>query len=330
MSGRRDRFPSSNVSPRLVPLTDPPHGGAGLRTPRSAGWDGGCGRTRPVCCVPINQAHSGAIFNAGIEAPLTEAWRATLPGAVSFPLIADGVVVVSSPLDDEPYGMVIKAFNQATGAELWSHEWRDGWRSAGLAYDRGRVFVSSFLGQVTAYEIQSGTQVWTRTVHGTWAWSFHSLTAQGGVVYLTGAGDGTTLFAVREADGRVLWSSRSDIGGDAPALDDHAAYLGWGCGGAAALSLVDGAKTWSHPETGCSGGGGDDLAVADGVVWAHGGTLLLSTETGALVGTYPSKWRQPPRRWRAEPRTSRRAQSSRPCRARAPDRSRGCSPVMTG
>src|SRR4051812_22328486 len=62
----------------------------------------------------IDAAHSGAITGTGIGAPLALAWSASLPGNVSYPIIANGVVVVTSQLDSDPMGFVVKAFNQAT------------------------------------------------------------------------------------------------------------------------------------------------------------------------------------------------------------------------
>src|SRR3954462_13560179 len=40
--------------------------------------------------------HDGYIPDAGLAAPLTQAWSITLPDAVSYPVIADGMVFVTT------------------------------------------------------------------------------------------------------------------------------------------------------------------------------------------------------------------------------------------
>src|SRR5262249_20279773 len=80
-------------------------------------------------------AHDGHIADAGLSAPLSQAWSVTLPGAVSYPLIVNGMVFVTAA-DQKLY-----ALNQATGSTVWSHSVGGTYAWSGLAYDRGQVFV---------------------------------------------------------------------------------------------------------------------------------------------------------------------------------------------
>src|SRR5262249_17000085 len=90
----------------------------------------------------LDATHDGYMADAGLTAPLTQAWSVTVPGAgpsgVSYSLIADGMVFVSTT--NVSSSNTLTALNQATGATIWSHPLvAFGFPLGGLAYDRGRV-----------------------------------------------------------------------------------------------------------------------------------------------------------------------------------------------
>jgi outer membrane protein assembly factor BamB len=57
-----------------------------------------------------DSAHDGFIADAGLSAPLTQAWSITLPATSSYPLIVNGMVFVTA-------SNTLYALNQATGAQ---------------------------------------------------------------------------------------------------------------------------------------------------------------------------------------------------------------------
>ena len=228
----------------------------------------------------VDHGHSGAIADAGIAAPLAQAWSVTLPGAASYPLIVNGRVYVTTT-ERQLY-----ALNQATGATIWSRGIGGGtYGWSGLAYDRGRIFTVNTDGLLTAVDAASGDTLWSKQMPGQYSFSSEP-TAADGMVYVGGSGSGGTLYAVRASDGRVLWT-RAVANGDhsSPALDADRVFVTYPCQDYA-FSRISGDQLW-HNSTGCSGGGGrtpvragDVLIVRDG----SGGARVLSAATGAVLG----------------------------------------------
>src|SRR5579862_1300941 len=143
----------------------------------------------------LDATHDGSIADAGLSAPLTQAWSITLPSAPSYPLIADGMVFVTSPYNG------LYAINQATGSTIWSAAT---YGSTGLAYDRGQVFEWDRSGDLTAFDAATGTIDWSEPIGSNRSNDYGAApTAVNGVVYVTGS---YTVFAVRESDGKTLWT----------------------------------------------------------------------------------------------------------------------------
>ena len=162
-------------------------------------------------------AHDGFIADAGLSAPLTQDWSITLPSAVSYPLIVNGMVYVLTA-DGTLY-----ALNQATGATAWSHG--VGGAAPGLAYDGGQVYVVDSSGLLTAFDAATGSITWSMQLPGQYSFS-SAPTAANGIVYTGGAGSGGTLYAVRESDGHLLWTSFVENGDDSsPAVDATGVYV---------------------------------------------------------------------------------------------------------
>src|ERR1041385_801056 len=154
----------------------------------------------------VDSAHDGYIADAGLSAPLTQAWSTTLPSASSYPLIANGMVFVTA-------NATLYALNQATGSTIWSHGTGGG---PGLAYDRGRVFVVTGNGLLTAFDAASGSIAWSLQLPGQYLFTA-APSAANGIVYTGGAGSGGTVYAVRENDGHLLWTQAVENGDDSSA-----------------------------------------------------------------------------------------------------------------
>ena len=93
-------------------------------------------------------------------------WSVTLPGAVSHPLIANGLVFVTAA------EQTVYALNQATGADGVVAPLGGTSPWSGLAYDRGRVFTLDNDGQLTAFDAATGSIAWSVKVGD--AFSFNS------------------------------------------------------------------------------------------------------------------------------------------------------------
>ena len=226
----------------------------------------------------VDATHDGAIADAGLAAPLTQAWSITLPNPPSYPLIVNGMVFVTT-------GDTLYALNQATGSTIWSHGIVGG---PGLTYDRGRIFVVSGGGLLTAFDPYTGSIDWSKQLPN--QWSFTSApTAANGIVYTGGAGSGGTVYAVRESDGNLLWSQPVENGDDSsPAVNAQGVYVTYACQQDYAFDPLGGSLLWHHT-TGCEGGGGATPVVASGLVFSPGyaaGNLILSASDGSEIGPY--------------------------------------------
>ena len=228
--------------------------------------------------------HDGYIADAGLAAPLTQAWSITLPSNVSYPLIVDGTVFVTT-------GDTLYAINQATGSTIWSHATGG---SVGLTYDRGQVFVVSTGGLLTAFDAATGSTSWSEQLPGQYSFSSPP-TATNGIVYTGGAGSGGTVYAVRESDGHLLWTQSVENGdASSPAVTQDGVYVSYACQQAYAFDPVTGSLLWHH-STFCEGGGGATTVVADGTVFARDwaiGNVMLSASTGSELGPFTAS--QPP------------------------------------
>lgn len=226
----------------------------------------------------VDAAHDGSIADAGLAAPLTQAWSITLPAAASYPLIVNGTVFVIA-------NSTLYALNQATRSTIWSHGIVGG---PGLTYDQGRVFVLSSGGLLTAFDPATGSIDWSKQLPN--QWSFTSApTALNGIVYTGGAGSGGTVYATRESDRKLLWTQAVENGDDSsPAVDAQGVYVTYACQQDYAFDPLAGTLLWHH-STGCEGGGGATPVVANGLVFSPGfaaGNLILSAADGSEIGPF--------------------------------------------
>jgi outer membrane protein assembly factor BamB len=226
-------------------------------------------------------SHSGSSCTTLVSSP-PELWTLALNGSSSYPLIADGMVFVTTSDQGGSYGGWLYAIDQATGKIAWGPVPLSGtYYSFTLAYDNGTVFVNNFNGTITAFEASTGSQLWAQNTSD----FSGNLVASNGVVYVQGSGP---VYAVSETTGAILWVS-PDLDGDGSSLsvDATGVYVAAGCSWFG-LSLTTGAKLWSGND-GCDGGGGGTTYLDDGRVFADanfGSPLVLNESTGATVGTY--------------------------------------------
>ena len=237
----------------------------------------------------IDTSHSGGQPTDGLRAPLGQVWSRDLGGAVSYALIEGGRAYVTVA-DTGTNGTRLFALDLATGAIDWGPIELGGFYNfSGAAYDDGRIFAVNFQGVLTAYDAITGAQVWSSQLTGQSSFTTQPAAYQG-IVYLSGAGSGGTLYAVSEANGHVLWTAPV-LNGDhsIPAVTADGVYVSYACDQAYDFNPSTGALIWHHASN-CEGGGGRTVALYGGRVYTrdfNSGNLILDTQTGAQVGTFP-------------------------------------------
>ncbi len=245
----------------------------------------------------INPAHTNAVAGSTLRPPLTRLWTASLTGAASYPLIADGRVFVTSATASTPGGTLtagasIRALDASTGSTIWSAPIAGGFGAS--AYDGGGVFTVDGAGTVTAYDAATGAVRWSKSMSGPVTWTFDTVpTAYRGVLYTSAAGDGGTLFAYDEATGALLFQNVNPYTGDEspPALADDGLVVAYGCEQTYKLDRLTGSSLW-HYSTGCGGGGGDVPVLAGNVVYVTDpmSNVKLDRSAGASLGTFTAAY----------------------------------------
>jgi outer membrane protein assembly factor BamB len=222
----------------------------------------------PATAFQITPNHAGVTsFSGTLSFPATPTWSVTLPGAVSYPLIADGKVFVTVA-NQGSYGTKLYALDQATGSTLWGPVAIDGtyfWSNA--TYENGTVFVVQFDGTLSSFNAATGAPGWSTNLPGQYAFSAPP-TAYGGLVFVGGAGSGGTVYAVDQSNGVVKWSA-SVANGDksSPTLTPTGLFVTYPCQ-AYDFAPDTGAEVW-HKSNGCSGGGGRTSPAANAVLYAR-------------------------------------------------------------
>jgi outer membrane protein assembly factor BamB len=117
-------------------------------------------------------------------------------------------------------------------------------------------------------------------------------TAYNGVVYVSGAGLGGTVYAVSETSGAVKWKARVKNGDkSSPAVDGTGVYVSYDGQQDYRFSL--GGKLLWHHRTCCEGGGGSTAVLHGTHVYARGAVftdtpVILSKTSGAQSGSFAS------------------------------------------
>ena len=237
----------------------------------------------------LDAAHDGYQTGPSISTPLTQLWSRNYVGAVSYPLIVNGVVYVTARGTGS--GTTLYAAQQATGDTLWSQPLGTSSSSA-LTYDAGQVFTLDAGGTMTAFNAQTGTVSWSTSIPGEQLFS-SAPTAFDGVVYTAGYGsDGDAVFAVSEATGSILWTQPVNGGdGSSPAVDSAGVYVTYECGEDYDFSPLSGMLIW-HDSIGCNGGSGRTPVLANGTIFGRSastrGDLILSAAGGGQLTTFSS------------------------------------------
>ncbi|MEC8164562.1 MAG: PQQ-binding-like beta-propeller repeat protein, partial [Pseudomonadota bacterium] len=164
---------------------------------------------------------------------------------VARPVVADGYVFT---MDAE---FEVNAFEISTGKQVWNYdpnvpEEDEETFGGGLAYDGGRVFMSTGFGKIIALRADNGAELWRGNLPGP---SRSSPTVGGGRVFAVTIDNQTVAFD--EESGKKLWThsgiseSAGLLGGGSPALVGNTVISPYSSGELAALRVTNGRVVWS-------------------------------------------------------------------------------------
>lgn len=265
----------------------------------------------------VNPAHTG-IANSSCPESLSDAplWDVDVGGKPSYPIIADGRVIVTvQRLGNPDFTVGLLALERETGSVAWGPLLVAGLDNrAGRAlptYDNGKVFVASDVdpampydfvggfqpGSVQARNAATGALLWRRSLNeaGLIA-GLSAPTAANGRIYTGSSVNfiGAQTRAYDQGDGSTVWTAGAPLGTSPPAVTATAVYRVEACV-TDALDPLTGGVVWSRSSGGCVSGSGASAVpvVSDGRVYASMPKFLLGSGfpiydavTGSETGTY--------------------------------------------
>jgi outer membrane protein assembly factor BamB len=242
--------------------------------PRSAGPVGEITRIEPSG-YQQDAAGSAASSATTIAPPLATDWGRDFDGTVSYPVVTDGSLDVTTT---NPAGQSqLWALNERSGAIRWGPVDLGG-INAGytpLVVDDGVVVVLSSQLFALGYSEATGQARWSRNL----SQPYSDLTVAGPVVVATGS-SGTR--ALEPVTGRVAWSDQTAFGGR-PAYADGTLYLGDSTG-TEALDTADDTVRWTDDVGGDYAVAGDRLVTYGLNDRAH----VVDAATGSVTGELSS------------------------------------------
>jgi len=236
----------------------------------------------------INTTHTGSITVQNLTPPLKQRWAVNFGKLISYPLIADGRVYVTVKVAPGQ-GTILYALNATDGAILWSFALGGSSQWSAACYENGRVFAVNGSGFLRAFDGATGNVIWGVQMPGQFSFDGPPTVDQG-VIYLSGAGSGGTVYAVNANTGAVIWTSSVMNGGtNSPAVTSDGIYVSYACPNVYKLNPATGAKIW-HYAPGCSGGGGKTAALYNGRLYVRDSSdTIHDSQTGSIIGTFNAK-----------------------------------------
>jgi outer membrane protein assembly factor BamB len=240
----------------------------------------------------INAAHSGRQPKDSLRPPLRQRWFHAFDGAISYPIIADGRIIVVSQTRGN-VDPTIYAFDAKSGSPLWQAGPYGGYikgQEVNLAYDRGAVFAATEDGELIALDAATGKERWSEHLDGFYGFTSMPVAA-GGAVFVTGP---NSLFAIDENTGLPVYESKNSMGGT-PTLGSGRIFLSAGCHETQGLDAKTGTEIW-HFKTDCFGGGGITDTFFEGRVFVEDDFdpfFVLDAATGGKVSEAPTSFYNP-------------------------------------
>src|SRR5437763_1921606 len=161
-----------------------------------------------------------------------------------------------------------------------------------LTYEAGKVFVLGQGGLMLAFDTGTGREVWRsnlrnfKTVNGVagQSWFANPPTALNGIIYTIGTGSGASLYAIRETDGSLLWSSDAMNNYGAVAVTSTGVYDVSPCTAATDHDPQTGAVIWSSVPAGCPTGSAATPIVYGGKLYVRSTDSTNNTVIAAQIG----------------------------------------------
>ncbi len=112
------------------------------------------------------------------------------------------------------------------------------------------------------------------------------------MVYTGGAGEGGTVYAVREKNGSVAWTNGVANGDNSsPVVTKNGVYVSYVCPETYRFNPLSGKQVWNYQD-GCEGGGGATMALYRGLLYVRDtlgystNSILLDASNGTMVGGF--------------------------------------------
>ncbi len=169
---------------------------------------------------------------------------------ISTPVIADGMLYA---LDSESN---VTALSTENGKTVWTRkiapEWEedDGHIAGGLAFYRGRIYITTGFGEIITLDATTGTESWRQYVRGPIR---SAPTVRSGRVFATTIDNRTV--ALSAENGELLWThtglgeTANLLGGGSPAVDGNIIVVPYSSGELVALDVETGRLLWSDTLT---------------------------------------------------------------------------------
>jgi outer membrane protein assembly factor BamB len=261
--------------------------------------------------LQLNPAHTGYTTDP-LSPRLERLWSVDLGHHVSYPVIADGrvfVLVAGAPLPGHANPVfAIFAFDGRSGRVLWRQalDYPGVWPSP-LTYAKGRLFLATayevpeqhtLRAGIDAFDAATGKRLWRNDqVNHSWIFNGPPVAADG-VVYATGAGFGGSIYAVRQSDGKLLWSQETTASDSGVAVSPQRVYAAGACH-FWSFERAGGALAWVH-NGGCWGGLELMPVFYEGRLfarmWGPGTGQIFDAAGGRLLGAFDidGMWDPPP------------------------------------
>ncbi|MFQ5534786.1 MAG: PQQ-binding-like beta-propeller repeat protein [Sphingomonadales bacterium] len=200
---------------------------------------------------------SHALHHLALGESLKRVWQASIGTGhkrnnplVSMPVVADGRVFTIDPL------ATVTAIDATSGRQLWQVRLKsEKARKAlafggGVAYDDGKVYVTTGYGFAAALDAHSGVEIWREDV-GTPLRGAPTVNA--GRVFVPTYD--SQLYALSADDGKVLWyhvgttEAAGIMGAASPAVVDDIVVVAYSSGELAAIKVENGRAAWTDTLT---------------------------------------------------------------------------------
>lgn len=199
---------------------------------------------------------SHAMHHLAAEGNLARKWRVDIgEGSDSEREILAQPVIVGNRVFAMDVEANVRALNVATGDMLWKVELApedddDGILGGGLAFNDGKIYVTTGFAQVIALDAKTGKILWQKRVSG--PLRAGPTVSDGRVFAVTVANE---LYALNANDGQTLWTHigiaeiAGLLGGGAPAVEGDIVVAPFSSGELVALRVQNGRVVWSDSLT---------------------------------------------------------------------------------